>query len=162
MKEKEKNILTTLLATTLAVSLLAGCGDKKETIEVDGVQYIKKGEEYVELTEADLGYETLTQIYEPGTHYIQYYNHVNTFNKYNIPSYLDSGFVKSSVPVIEGYELVSVQPVLEELYDASITVGYMYIFVNTEKVEVTVTHYLKTDTYYYTEPGTVINEHTLG
>ena len=95
-------------------------------------------------------------------HYIQYYNHVNTFNKYDIPSYLDSGFVKSSVPVIDGYELVSVQPVLEELYDASITVGYMYIFVNTEKVEVTVTHYLKTDTYYYTEPGTVINEHTLG
>ena len=38
----------------------------------------------------------------------------------------------------------------------------MYIFVNTEKVEVTVTHDLKTDTYYYTEPGTVINEHTLG
>ena len=128
MKDKEKNILTALLSTTLAISLLAGCGDNKETIEVDGVQYIKKGEEYVELTEADLGYETLTQIYEPGTHYIQYFNRcTSTVRGYDYNNYGDSGFIKSSVPVVEGYELFSVQPVLEELSDASITVGYMYM-----------------------------------
>ena len=160
---KRKNSL--LLATLVSLALLSGCGD--DTIEVDGVKYKKSGEEYVEMTDREIGYETITQIFEPGTHYVEYFNNSDRTNRNytNTADYSpfgnESGFLESSVPYVEGYEVVSIYPVAYESGESSVTVGFVYVMVNTETVEVKIKHDFKTDQYLYTEPGIVVKEHGL-
>ncbi|MBR4178356.1 MAG: hypothetical protein IKR57_03300 [Bacilli bacterium] len=143
MNKKNKAII---LSALLSATLLAGCDDKKEVVEIDGKNYVKNGEEYIEVFEK-------TKIFEPGTHYIHYYNYIS----YNNPD-RQSGFSDSyNVPVLEGYEVFSVEPVLRNGY----TYGYMYIFVNTQRVEATASYDYNKNEYYFCNPGVLVEEHKL-
>ena len=140
-----------LLAALLSLSILTGCGDKTEVIEVNGEQFIKNGDDYTKIEEKK-------QVFEPGTHFVQYYNFVSNGNsKYNYD--LDSGInTTTNIPVYDGYEIYAVYPFLHNGY----TYGYTYIFINTKKVEVTSTYDVEHNIYAFSKPGVVVEEHILG
>ena len=55
----------------------------------------------------------------------------------------------------------AVQPFISKYLYGSKTYGYVYIFVNTEKVEVTMHYDYKNNVVFYNEPGVVVKEQTL-
>ena len=150
MNNKNKALLLSIVSS---LTLLCGCGESK-TIEIEGNTYVKSGEEYVKVDNQKV-------VYEPYTHYIQYFNYDYEGDDYETPYSKKSGFTNSNVPVIEGYELVTIEEVTRKYGYGSKTCGYMYIFVNNKPVEVTLVYNPKTNTYEYNNPGVVVSELSL-
>ena len=158
----------TIALASLTGSLLTGCSQDTKNNEIDTLNNVEISQEAV--------ISEYKQIYEPGTHFVQFYSSISKnapskseYYSYHMDAgdilskdlYNTNGFINNNVPVIEGYELYDVEPYNGDSYYDSKTYGYVYIFVNTEKVEVTMYYDYEDNVTYYNEPGVVVKEHTL-
>ena len=141
---------TALIASALvAAGILSGC-DSKETVTIDGEQYVQNGEEYIKI-------ENTTMIFEPRTHIVQYMvkdENSESFNSYSSKT----GYLKYNIEIPEGYELFDVEPWISS---SESTAGVIYFFINTERVEVTSEYDINTNTYLFNNPGVVVKDMTL-
>ena len=172
MNEKTKATIGSVL---VAGSLLAGCSLDTKNNEKKDV-YVEPDHTYTETMDRAVISE-YKQVYEPGTHFVEFYSSITNNNPQNETQYSHyhqkcgdvlgkdyyntNGFINNNVPVIEGYRLVDVEPYNGDSYYDSKTYGYVYIFVNTEKVEVTMYYDYDHNVVYYNEPGVVVKERTL-
>ena len=162
MKDKTK---ATIALAALTGSLLSGCCKTSEKETSTNVEYPQAAiiTEYKET-------------FEPGTHYVQFYSSIpvnapSNSEYYNYhhdvgdilseDQFNTNGFINNNVPVIEGYKVFDVVPYNGDSYFDSKTYGYVYVFVNTEKVEVSMYYNPEFNITYYNEPGVVVKEHTL-
>ncbi len=178
MKEKTK---ATIGSAILAGALLSGCSDVKNSKEIDSLEDYGNNTEHTEVNKIT-NITTVKKVFEPGTHFIEYYSSIaknNPQNEKDKPRYINdryhdyngdvlgenryntNGFINNNVPVVEGYELFDFEPYENTGYYGTKTFGYVYVFVNTEKVEVTMYYDYDNNILYYNEPGVVVKEQTL-
>ena len=147
MNRRKKALVLSGIASLL---LLCGCGETN-TVTIDGVEYIQRGDEYVKL---DLSPVT----FEPGTHIIHYTYH---FGSQSIGGQTGWGTSNLQMPEVpEGYRFVETLSVDEGGHGYTNTL--VHIFVNEKTVEVQGTYNPNTNTIEYKEPGKVVEELTLG
>ena len=138
-----KNKKTTIGAYLLSFLILTGCGGYKEDTKESSL-------DNTSITDI-LRVEDEYKIFEPGTHYLQYFNYYD-----NTVRVTETGeFVNTNIPVLDGYEFINVMPVL---FSSGATKGYMYFFVNTKTVKVKGVYDYNNNVYNYSNPGEVVEK----
>ena len=149
MNNKEKAIL---LSGISSIFLLSGCSVDNNTKEEPVV--IK--EQTMEKV-----YSNLVKEFDAGMHIINYYDYIEESTNDLFPFDNEDGFVKTSIPSYEGYDLISVQAITEKCGYGSRTVGLLYVFVNNTPVEATGIYNYDKNVYEFYNPGTVVKEKVL-
>ena len=151
MNKRKKALL---LSSIAALSILCGCGSKKETVEVDGETYIKNEEEYTKVEVGD-------RIFEPGTHIIHYIDipasaYYPVGGKLIEQGFDNAAFYVDNVP--EGYKLVGVTS-----YSNSSGNDYyiVYVFVNEVPVIAKGRYDVNFNEVVYETPGKIVVDTAL-
>ena len=151
MNRKKKALL---LASALSLCVLCGCGEEEkqenEVIEIEGVTYLKSGDEY---TRVDI----TPRVFEPGEHIIHYTAY---FGKKVIHGEDGWGTSDLEIPETpEGYRYV--ETIALDEGGTGYTNSLVHIYVNEKRVEAMGVYNPKTNTVEYDIPGEVIEEKVL-
>lgn len=132
--------------TILSVILGSGIG---ATYNYNGTKDYNKVENS-ELTAE----KTITKVFAPGTHIIEYSN----VKMVGMPEMYE-GYVDLDIDVPQGYELVDYEVSDRKMgpNDNYYNRGY-YIFVNNEEVEAVGIYNEEEDKYFFSNPGKVVKE----
>ncbi len=145
-----KNTRRLLLFGLTSALLLTGCS-KKEVVNVDGKQYLKEGDKYIQMN-------IEKKVFEPGEHII-YYNFSARGKSYD---YKEDGWDKVNIgipEVPEGYKYVDTATIDHGGY--GYTSNLVHVFVNIVPVEATSSYSEELGTMGFYEPGVPVQRLTL-
>ena len=155
MNKKNKSLVLSGIASMF---LLCGC-DKT----INKTEEISKTADITVDEKAEVQYSNIVMTFEPGTHIINYRDHI----EYNNSNYTSThfanndGYLETNIPVPDGYELVNVLTVIDKYGYGSKSDSLVYVFVNNKPVEATGIYNSKKNIYEFYQPGVVVQEKVL-
>ena len=141
---KKGKVVSLLLTTALAATLLTGCG--KTGTEIAGETKTKPAMEQVAVVEQVVPEKKVYQPYEH-VYFQRFYNDTYTEDIYG-----------GQIIIPEGYEILEIENVIKKAGYGSRTAGFDVWFINTKTVEVEPVYNGAYGYYDYSQAGTVLEQ----